>query len=75
MRKEGPCVPFPWPEGESVEALLETLMANPILLVPALLVAAMVVFAVLKRLLKAAAILAIAGGLYLLMVEYLNGGL
>ena len=37
--------------------------------------AAMMVFAVLKKLLKMAVIVAIAAGLYLLLVEYLGGGL
>ena len=58
-----------------MEDFLETLAANPILLAPVLLIAAVFVFAVLKRLLKMAAIVAIAAGLYLLLVEYLKGGL
>jgi hypothetical protein len=51
------------------------LLANPLYLAPLLLVAAMVVWALLKRLLKMAAIIAIAGVLYLLLVEYFGGGL
>ena len=51
--------------------IVEYLMANPIYLAPILLMVAMMVFALLKRLLKLAAI---AAGLYLLLVEYLGGG-
>jgi len=50
------------------------LVTNPILLAPLLLVAAMIVFALLKKLLKVAAILAIAAGLYVLLVEYAGKG-
>ena len=55
--------------------IVEYLLANPIYLAPILLMVAMIVFAVLKKLLKLAVILAIAAGLYLLLVEYLGGGL
>ena len=55
--------------------VIDYLMANPLFLAPVLLLIAMMVFAVLKKLLKMAAIVAIAGVLYLLMVEYLGGGL
>lgn len=55
--------------------IVEYLLANPIYLAPILLMVAMMVFAVLKKLLKLAVILAIAAGLYLLLVEYLGGGL
>jgi hypothetical protein len=50
-------------------------MANPIFLAPILLMVAMIVFALIKKLLKMAAIIAIAGAMYLLMVEYFGGGL
>ena len=50
--------------------LVDYLLANPIFLVPLLLVAAMLVFAILKKLLKMAAIVVIAGVLYVLLVEY-----
>jgi hypothetical protein len=50
--------------------ILEYLLENPIVLAPLLLAAATFVYAILKRLLKLAAILAIAGGLYLLLVRY-----
>jgi len=55
--------------------IVEYLLANPIFLAPLLLVSAMLVFAILKRLLKMAAIVAIAGVLYALLVEYFGGGL
>ncbi|HSG07378.1 MAG TPA: hypothetical protein VLA36_03405 [Longimicrobiales bacterium] len=55
--------------------ILEYLVANPILLAPILLVAAMMVYALLKKLLKIAAVLAIAGGMYVVLVRYLGGGL
>ena len=58
-----------------MNGILDYLLANPIVLAPVLLVAAMVVFAILKKLLKIAAILAIAGGLYVLLVRYVEGGL
>jgi len=57
-----------------VNALVEFLLANPLLLLPILFAVAMIVFAVLKRLLKLAAISAITGVLYVLVVEYFGGG-
>lgn len=54
--------------------LVQYLLANPLLLVPILFVVAMIVFAVLKRLVKLAAITAIAGVLYVLLVEYFGSG-
>ena len=51
------------------------LVANPILLIPILLLVAMVVYAIIKRLLKVAAIVVIAGALYVFLVEYLRKGL
>lgn len=50
--------------------IVEYLMANPVFLAPILLLVAMVVFAILKRLLKMAAIVAIAAALYVLLVQY-----
>jgi hypothetical protein len=58
-----------------VTGILEYLLANPVFLVPALIMAAMMAYAILKKLLKIAAILAIAAGLYLLLVEYVGKGL
>ncbi|MGD2045987.1 MAG: hypothetical protein PVJ80_01605 [Gemmatimonadota bacterium] len=55
--------------------IIDYLMANPIFLAPILLLVAVMVFAILKKLLKMAAIVAIAGALYLIMVEYFGGGL
>lgn len=53
-----------------VEEIVGFLLANPVLLAPLLLVAAAFLFAVLKKLLKLASILAIAGGLYLLLLRF-----
>jgi len=58
-----------------MNAVIEFLVANPILLVPALLIVATMAFALLKRLLKMAAIVAIAGVLYVVLMEYMSGGL
>ncbi len=55
--------------------VIEYLMANPIFLAPILLMVAMTLYAAIKKLLKMAAIVVIAGSLYLLMVEYFGGGL
>jgi hypothetical protein len=55
--------------------IVEYLLANPIFLAPLLLIAAMLVFALLKRLLKMATIVVIAGALYVLLVEYFGGGM
>jgi hypothetical protein len=57
-----------------MDGIVEYLLANPIFLVPILLLAAMLAYAVLKRLLKMAMIVAIAGGLYVALVEYFGGG-
>lgn len=57
-----------------MDGILEYLLANPILLVPLLLVAAALLFALLKRLLKLAAVAAIAGALYVALTEYLRTG-
>jgi hypothetical protein len=54
--------------------IVEYLLANPIYLAPILLMVAMLVFALLKKLLKLAMIVAIAAGLYLLLVRYVGGG-
>ena len=57
-----------------MQDIADFLIANPIVLFPILLVIAMVVFALLKKLLRMAAVLAIAGVLYVLVVEYLGPG-
>jgi hypothetical protein len=51
------------------------LLERPILLAPLLLVVATLLYGVLKRLVKMAAIAAIAGVLYVLLIEYFGGGL
>jgi hypothetical protein len=56
-----------------VVSAAEYLLANPIVLFPLLLIVAAVVWAVIKRLLKLAAIVAIAGILYLVLVEFVGG--
>ena len=58
-----------------MNGIVEFLMANPILLIPILLLVASFVYALLKKLLKVAAIIVIAGALYVLMVEYMGTGL
>jgi hypothetical protein len=55
--------------------IVEFLLANPIFLIPVLLLAAMMVYALLKKLLKMAAIVVIAGALYVLLVEYFGAGI
>ena len=55
--------------------IVEFLLANPLFLSPVLLLAAIVLYALLKKLLKIAAILVIAGALYLLLVEYFGAGI
>jgi len=57
-----------------VTGVVEFLLANPIFLVPVLLIVATMVWAVLKKLLKMAVILLIAGALYVLLVEYFGAG-
>ena len=58
-----------------VNGIIEFLLANPLFLIPILVLVAMGVYAILKKLLKLAAVIAIAGLLYVLMVEYLGSGL
>ena len=55
--------------------ILDTLLATPLLLVPILVIVAMAVLALLKKLLKIAATLAIAGVLYVLLMEYMGTGM
>ncbi|MBT5850214.1 MAG: hypothetical protein P8L30_04985 [Longimicrobiales bacterium] len=56
-------------------AVIEYLLANPLFLIPILLLVAMMVWAILKKLLKMAAVVVIAGVLYVLLVEYFGTGL
>jgi hypothetical protein len=65
----------PVPREAFVTGILEYLLANPVLLIPILLGVAMIVYSLLKKLLKIAALLAIAGALYVVLVRYLDGGL
>ncbi len=60
---------------DDVVGIVQYLLEHPLFLAPILLLAATVVFAVLKRLLKVAAVVAIAGGLYLALVQYFGPGL
>ncbi len=55
--------------------LIEYLLANPIFLLPLLLLAATMLYAVLKKLLKLAAIVVIAGVLYSVLIEYFGVGI
>ncbi len=59
---------------EEVTGVVEYLLANPLFLLPILLMVAMMLYAILKKLLKMALIVAIAGGLYVLLVEYFGTG-
>ena len=58
-----------------MSGVLDFLLANPLFLVPILLIAATMVWALLKKLLKMAVILLIAGALYVLLVEYVGTGM
>ncbi len=58
----------------AVTGIVDFLLATPLLLVPILIIVAMIAFAILKRLLKIAAVLAIAGVLYVLLVNYVGTG-
>ncbi len=55
--------------------IVEFLLANPLFLIPLLLLAAVMLYALLKKLLKMAAIVVIAGALYMILVEYFGAGL
>ena len=52
--------------------IIDFLVENPILLVALLLIVAVFLFAVIKRLLKLLAIATIAGVLYVLLVNYVG---
>jgi hypothetical protein len=58
-----------------LDEIIEFLLTTPIVLFPILVVVAMIAFALLRKLLKVAAILAIAGVLYVLLLEYFGPGL
>ncbi len=58
-----------------MSGVVQYLLANPILLVPVLLIVATLVWALIKKLLKMAAILMIAGALYVILVRYFGTGM
>lgn len=58
-----------------MDGIVEYLLANPLFLIPILLLAAMMIYAALKKLLKMAAIVAIAGALYVVLMRYFGAGL
>jgi len=58
-----------------VSGVVQYLLANPILLVPVLLIVATLVWALIKKLLKMAAILMIAGALYVILGRYFGTGM
>ena len=57
-----------------MQDIADFLITNPIVLFPMLIVGAIITLALLKKLLKMAAVLAIAGVLYVLLVEYFGPG-
>jgi hypothetical protein len=60
---------------EGITGLVEYLLANPMYLIPILLMVAVMVYAILKKLLKIAVIVVIAGAMYVALVEYFGAGL
>lgn len=58
-----------------MEGVVEYLMANPILLAPLLLLMSVGIYALLKKLLKVAVIILIAGLLYLALMNYMGPGI
>ena len=60
---------------DKLQHVAEFLLANPLILIPLLLAAAVVVYAVLKRFFKVAAVLVIAAVLYVLLMEHFGPGL
>lgn len=59
---------------DEVVGIIQYLLENPLFLAPILLIVAMMAYALLKRLLKVAAIVAIAGGMYVALVQYFGPG-
>lgn len=57
-----------------MEGVVEYLLANPILLAPLLLLVSVGIYALLKKLLKVAVIILIAGLLYLALMNYMGSG-
>ncbi|MDA0327437.1 MAG: hypothetical protein O2958_00290 [Gemmatimonadetes bacterium] len=60
---------------DDVAGLAEYLLTNPLYLIPILLLVAVMIFALLKKLMKIVAIVVIAGGLYVALIEYFGAGL
>lgn len=58
-----------------MEGVVDYLMANPILLAPLLLLVSVGIYALLKKLLKVAVIILIAGLLYLALMNYMGSGI
>ncbi len=58
-----------------MDGVVEYLMANPILLAPLLLLVSVGIYALLKKLLKVAVIILIAGALYLALMNYMGSGI
>lgn len=59
---------------DEVQNVADFLIANPVFLAPILIIVAIVVYAIMKRLFKVVAVLVIAAGLYYLLLEYLGPG-
>ena len=60
---------------EGIAGLVQYLLANPMYLIPILILVALMVYAILKKLIKIAVIVAIAGAMYVVLVEYFGAGL
>ncbi len=60
---------------EEATGIIQYLLANPLFLLPILFMVAMIVYAIIKKLIKMAAIVAIVGALYVVLVEYFGAGL
>lgn len=60
---------------DQVSSIVDYLLANPIFLIPILLMVAMMLYAILKKLIKMAVIVAIAGALYFALMEYFGSGM
>ena len=58
-----------------MEGVVEYLLANPIFLAPPLLLLAVGIYAVIRKLLKVAVIILIAGLLYVALMNYMGGGI
>ena len=59
---------------DGVVGIVQQLLSRPVYLAPILLLVAMVIYAILKKLVKMALIVAIAGALYLLLLQNFGPG-